>query len=72
MALAHHNAPHGNQRRGANPIFIRTEHRRHDNITASFPATIGPQNDFAPQIIHRQHLMHLRKAHFPRQARMFD
>ena len=72
VALPDHDAPHRDQCRGANPIFVSTKHRRHDNVAAGFQTTIGAQNDLVTKIIHAQHLMHFRQAHLPGQAGMLD
>ena len=72
MALAHHDTTHGDQRRCADTIFIRTKHRCHDDITAGFQPAIRAQHHLVAQIIHRQYLMHFRQPHFPGQAGIFD
>ena len=72
VALAHHDASHRDQRRGADAVFVGTEHRRHDDVAAGLQAAIGAQHDLAAQIVHAQHLMHFGQAHFPWQTGMLD
>ena len=72
LALAHHDAAHGDQRRGADAIFLGPHHRGHDDVTPGAQPTIGAQRDPVAQVVHRQNLMRLGQAHFPRQTRVFD
>ena len=72
LALTHHNTAHRDQRRRADPVFFGPQHRRDHNIAPRAQTTIGAQRHTVAQVVHRQHLMRLRQAHFPWQSRVFD
>ena len=72
LALAHHDAPHRDQRGCPDAVFLGTQHRRHDDVTARAQATVGPQGHTVAQLVHRKHLMCFRQAHLPRQTGVFD
>ena len=59
MALAHHDAAHGDERRRTDPVFLRAQHGRNHNIPARAQAAICPQCDLFTEIIEREHLMGL-------------
>ncbi len=72
LALPHHDAAHGDQGGGADAEFLGPHHRCHDNVAPRAQAPIGAQRHPLAQVVHRQNLMRLGQAHFPRQARVFD
>ena len=72
LTLTDHNATHRNQGSGADAIFLSTHHRSHHNVTARAQTSIGAQSNPVTQLVHRQNLMRLGQAHFPRQASIFD
>ena len=43
MALPHHDAAHGDQRRRADAEFLRAHHRRHHDVAAGADAAVGAQ-----------------------------
>ena len=72
MALTHHDTAHRNQAGGPDAILFSAEHRGDHNIAAGPQTTIGPQCDLVAKIVQAEHLMRFSKAHFPRQAGIFD
>ena len=72
LALPHHDAAHRDQRGGADAIFLGPHHRRHHDVAPGPKAAIGPQRHPFAQVVHRQNLMRLGQAHFPRHAGIFD
>ena len=72
MTLAHHDASHGDQRRGADAIFIGAKHRRHDDVAARLQTAVGAQHHLVAKVVHGQNLMHLGQAHLPGQTGMLD
>ncbi len=72
MAFAHHDAAHGDQRRGGETEFFRAQQRRDHYIAAGLQFAVGLHADAAAQIVHQQHLLRLGEAQFPRNARVLD
>ena len=72
LALAHHDAAHGDQGCGADAVFLGPHHRRDDDVAPGPEPAIGAQRDAVAQVVQRQHLMDLGQAHLPRQAGVFD
>ena len=59
MALAHHDAAHGDQAHRANAIFFRTQNGGDHHVTAGLQAAIGAQLHPVAQAIQREHLVDL-------------
>ena len=72
MALPHHDAAHGDQRRRADAEFLGAHHRRHHHVAAGADAAIGAQKHAVAQIVERQNLIGFGEPHLPRHARIFD
>ena len=72
MALAHHDAAHGEQAGRADAVLFRAQHRRHDDVAAGAQAAIGAQRDLVAQVVERQHVVRFGKADLPRQAGELD
>ena len=72
MALAHHDAAHRHQRRGADAEFLRAQHRRDHHVAPGLDAAVGAQPHAVAQAVQHQHLVRLGQAHLPRHAGIFD
>ena len=72
VALAHHDAAHGDQRRGGEAEFLGAEQRGDHDIAAGLQLAVGLHLDAAAQIVEQQHLLRFGEAKFPGQARMLD
>ena len=72
MTLADHDTAHGDERRGADTIFLSAQHGRHDNVAARAKATIRTQSNLIPEVVQREHLMGFGKADLPWKARKLD
>ncbi len=65
MALAHHDAAHGNQRRGREAKLLRAQQRGDGHVAAGLQFAVHLQPHAAAQIVEHQHLLRLRKAQAP-------
>ena len=72
MALAHHDAAHGDQRRGGEAELFRAQQRGDGHVAAGLQLAIGLHADAAAQIVHHQHLLRFGEAQFPRDAGVLD
>ena len=72
MALAHHDAAHGDERRRADAEFLGAHHGGDDDVAAGAQAAVGAQDHAVAQIVERQHLVGFGQAHLPRHAGIFD
>ena len=72
MALAHHDAAHGNQRRGRESELLRAQQRGNRDVAAGLQFAVHLNAHAAAQIVHHQHLLRLGKPQLPRNARMTD
>ena len=65
VALAHHDAPRRDQRRGGKAKFIRAEQSRHRDIAPGPQAAIGLHADPAAQVVEQQGLLGFSEPNFP-------
>ena len=72
MALAHHDAAHGDKAERADAKFFCTQDRGNHNVASGFQPAIGPQLDTMPQAVERQHLIGFGQPHFPWCPCIFD
>ena len=72
MALAHHDAAHGDERHGGEAEFLCAEKSRDDHVATGLQLAVGLHLDAAAQIVEQKHLLRLGQAEFPGQARMLD
>ena len=72
VALAHHDAAHGDQRRGGEAELLRAQQRGDDHVAAGLQLAVGLHADAAAQIVHHQHLLRFGEPQFPRNAGMLD
>ena len=70
MALAHHDAAHGDQWQGGETEFFSTQHGGNSHVTAGLNFSIHLKAHAAAQIVHHQRLLRFRKAKFPRNSRV--
>ena len=72
VALAHHDAAGGDQRRGREAELVGAEQRADDDVTARAHAAIDLHGDAAAQAIVDERLMRFGEADLPRAARVLD
>ena len=72
VALAHHDAAHGDQRQRADAIFLGAQNGSDDDVAAGLQSTIGAQLHPVAQAIEGQHLIDFGQPHFPGRAGIFD
>ncbi len=72
MALPHHDAAHGDQRRGAKAKLFRPQHGGDHHVPAGLQPAVRLQHDATAQIVQHQGLMRFGDAQFPRQPRVLD
>jgi len=72
MALADHDAAHGNKAERADAEFLCTEDCRDNDVAPCLQPAIGAQFDAVAQTVEREHLVDFGKPHFPRCACIFD
>ena len=72
VALAHHDAAHGDERRGGKAELLGAEQRGDDDVAAGLQLAVGLHADAAAQIVEQQHLLRFGEAEFPGQAGMLD
>ena len=72
MALAHIDAAHGDERRGAEVVFFGAEQRRINDVLAGAHAAVGAQGHPVSQSVEKKHLMGLGDAHLPGPAGVLD
>ena len=72
MALAHHDAAHGDQRRGGEAELLGAQQRGDGDVAAGLQLAVGLHADAAAQIVHHQHLLGFGEAQFPGNAGMLD
>ena len=66
VALAHHDATHGDERRGGETHFLRTKQRGDNHIAAGLEAAVSLQHHTAAEVVEHQRLVCLGDAQFPR------
>ena len=72
MALAHHDAAHGDQRGGGEAEFLGAEQRGDGDIAAGLQLAVGLHADAPAQVVHHQHLLRFGEAQFPGDAGVLD
>ena len=72
VALAHHDAAHGDQRHGGKAELFRAQQRGDNHVAAGLQLAVGLHLDAAAQIVEQQHLLRLGQAQFPGQAGVLD
>ncbi len=72
VTLAHHDAAHGDQRRGAETDLLGAEQRGDDHVAAGLHLTVRLQDDTASKVVHDERLVRLGDAELPRQAGVLD
>ena len=72
VALAHHDAAHGHQRRGGEAELLGAQQRGDGDVAAGLQLAVGLHADAAAQIVHHQHLVGFRQAQFPGNAGVLD
>ena len=72
MALAHHDAPGGDQGRCGEAKFVGAEQRADHDIATGAQAAIDLHRDPRAQTVQDQGLLRLGEADFPRGTGMFD
>ena len=72
VALAHHDAAHGDEGHCGEAEFFRAEQGGDDDIAAGLQLAVGLHADAAAQIVEQQDLLRFREAEFPGQAGVLD
>ena len=72
VALAHHDAAHGDQRRGGEAELLGAQQRGDDDVAAGLQLAVRLDADAAAQVVHHQHLLGFGEAEFPGHAGMLD
>ncbi len=72
VALAHHNAADGDQRRSGEAELLGAQQGGNHHVASGLQLAVGLHSDAAAQIVEQQDLLGFGEAEFPRQARMLD
>ena len=72
VALAHHDAAHGDERHGGKAELFRAEQRGNHDVAAGLQLAVGLHADAAAQIVQEQDLLRLGQAQLPGQAGVLD
>ncbi len=72
VALPHHDAAFGDQRRGREAELVGAEQRADDDVAAGLHLAVGLDADAAAQAVEHQRLLRLGEAELPRRAGMLD
>ena len=72
VALAHHDAAHGDQRRRGETEFFGAEQRGDHHIAPGLQFAVGLHANTAAQIVEQQNLLRLRQPEFPGNAGVLD
>ena len=72
VALAHHDAAHGDQRRGGEAELLGAQQRGDGDVAAGLQLAVGLHADAAAQIVQHQHLLRFGQPELPRDARVLD
>jgi hypothetical protein len=72
VALAHHDAAHGDQRHGGKAELFGAQQRGDHHVAAGLQLAVGLHADAAAQIVEQQHLLRFGEAEFPGQAGVLD
>ena len=72
VALAHHDAALGDQRRGREAELVGAEQRADDDVAPGLHLAVGLHADAAAQAVQHQRLLRLGEAELPRRAGVLD
>ena len=72
VALAHHDAAHGDEGHGGKAEFFRAKQRGDHHVAAGLQLAVSLHANAAAQIVQQQHLLRFSQAKFPGQAGMLD
>ena len=72
VALAHHDAAGGDQRRGGEAELVGAQQRADDDVAAGAQAAVDLHRDAAAQAVQHQRLLRLGETDFPRRAGMLE
>ena len=72
VALAHHDAAHGDQRRGGKAELLGAQQRGDGHVAPGLQLAVGLHANAAAQIVQQQHLLRFRQAKFPGNAGVLD
>jgi hypothetical protein len=72
VTLPQHNAPQTDEGRGAKAKFFASQQRRHGHVPPGFEAAVHPEADAGAEVVFEKHLLRLRHAQLPREARRLD
>ena len=72
VALAHHDAALGDQRRGREAELVGAEQRADDDVAPGLHLAVGLHADAAAQAVEHQRLLRLGQAQLPRRAGVLD
>ena len=72
VALAHHDAAHGDQRHGGKAELLGAEQGGDHHIAAGLQLAVGLHADAAAQVVEQQHLLGFSQAELPGQAGVLD
>ena len=72
VALAHHDATFGHERRGREAELVGPEHRADDDVAPRLHLAVDLHDDAAAQPVEHERLLRLGEAEFPRRARVLD
>lgn len=70
MALAHHDAAHGNQRRGREAPLLCAEQAGDRDVSTSADLTVRLDGDTTSEIVENERLVGLGQSQLPGQARV--
>ena len=72
MALAHHDAAHGHQRRSGKSELFGAQQRGDGHVAAGLQFSVGLHAHAAAQIVQHQHLLRFRQPELPGNAGVFE
>ncbi len=72
VALAHHDAAHGDERRGGEAEFFGAEKGGDDDVAAGLELAVGLDLDAAAEIVEQEDLLRFGEAEFPGKAGVLD
>ncbi len=71
VALAHHDAAHGDKRGGGEAELLGSEQRGDGDVAAGGELAVGLHTDAAAQVVHDERLLGFGEAEFPGSAGVF-
>ena len=72
MAFAHHDAAHGDERRGGEAEFFGAEKGSDDNVAAGLEFAVGLHLDSGAQVVEQEDLLSFGEAKFPGKPGVLD